>query len=202
MTGLTFGPLPDDTLVLCIDMQRLFMEPGDWFCPEALTILPNVEALVRARPAQTLFTRFISADRAETASGAWQRYYTRWASVTVDRIGTAPFNLHETLRPHALPHNVFDKTTHDAFDAQPFADRVGIDGPASLVFCGVETDVCILASVLSAIDLGHRVVLVRDAMASSVPASHDAALTLMQSRFDQQVETVDTAELLSAWGAP
>lgn len=199
--GLTFGPLPPDALLLCIDMQRLFMEPGDWFCPDALTILPRVEALVRARPARTLYTRFISAARAEAATGTWRRYYRRWASVTVDRIGTAPFALHDALLPHAVPQNVFDKATHDAFDAPDFAARVGRDGPACVVLCGVETDVCVLATALSAIDLGHRVVLVRDALASSVPASHDAALKLMQSRFDQQVETVDAAEILAAWGA-
>ncbi len=200
MTGLTFGPLPAETLLVCIDMQRLFMEPGDWFCPDALTILPTVERLVRARPADTLYSRFISAHRSETAPGAWQRYYRRWDSVTVDRIGTAPFALHERLLPHAKPENVFDKTTHDAFDAPDFAARVGAGGPACTAFCGVETDVCVLASALSAIDLGHRVILIRDALASSVPASHDAALTLLQSRFDQQVETVDADGFLAAWG--
>lgn len=44
----------------------------------------------------------------------------------------------------------------------------------TLVVTGGETDVCVLATVLGAIDIGYRVVLVIDALCSSSDATHDA----------------------------
>ncbi len=199
MTGLRFGAVPDDALVVCVDMQRVFMEPGDWYCAGSNEILPVVKTLVAARPSQALFSRFIAAQTPDDAVGSWQRYYRRWHGVTIEKLGRAPFDLHPELAELADPANVFDKTTYDAFDAPAFAARVAARGPATLLVCGVETDVCVLATVLSAVDLGHRVILIEDALASCDAPSHDASLSLLASRFDQQVELARSAEIMQSW---
>ncbi|TGS79233.1 cysteine hydrolase, partial [Mesorhizobium sp. M2D.F.Ca.ET.178.01.1.1] len=69
----------------------------------------------------------------------------------------------------------------------------------TLVITGGETDVCVLATVLGAIDFGFRVVLVTDALCSSSDATHDALLTVYHQRFAQQVETVEMETILSSW---
>ena len=69
----------------------------------------------------------------------------------------------------------------------------------TLVITGGETDVCVLATVLGAIDFGYRVVLVTDALCSSSDATHDALLTVYHQRFAQQVETVEMETVLSNW---
>jgi hypothetical protein len=38
---------------------------------------------------------------------------------------------------------------------------------------GSETDICVLATALSAVDLGYRVVIVRDALCSSSDEGHE-----------------------------
>jgi hypothetical protein len=48
----------------------------------------------------------------------------------------------------------------------------------TLIVSGGETDVCVLSTVLSAIDLGLRIVLVEGALCSSFDESHDAILGL------------------------
>ena len=68
-----------------------------------------------------------------------------------------------------------------------------------MVISGGETDVCVLATVLGAIDRGYRVVIVADALCSSSDAIHDAALNLYTRRYGQQVETVTTEALLRGW---
>jgi nicotinamidase-related amidase len=72
-------------------------------------------------------------------------------------------------------------------------------GVDTLVITGGETDVCVLATVLGAIDRGFRVALVTDAVCSSQDETHDALMELYRSRFSEQVEPVTVNEVLKAW---
>jgi nicotinamidase-related amidase len=59
--------------------------------------------------------------------------------------------------------------------------------------------VCVLATVLNAVDLGHRVTVVRDAVCSSSGEGHDMVLRLYHTRFSEQIETADATTILSRW---
>lgn len=191
-------PLGQDTIFVCIDMQRLFLEPGEWFCQSGLDILPTVVKLAEHASDQCVFTRFITARTATEAQGQWQRYYRRWHSVTRAVIGEAAMHLHDQLQPFASPERTFDKTGHDAFSAMIFADWIEAKKPAALVLFGIETDVCVLATAMTAVDLGYRVVIASDATASSDQRSHEACMKLVYPRFDQQIELVDSAQIIAA----
>jgi nicotinamidase-related amidase len=69
----------------------------------------------------------------------------------------------------------------------------------TLIITGSETDVCVLATVLSAVDLGFRVVLVRDAVWSSSDEGHDALLEVCHRRYSEQIETTDAETVLRLW---
>ena len=64
---------------------------------------------------------------------------------------------------------------------------------------GGETDVCVLATVMSAIDLGYRIVLATDALCSVSDRTHDALMTLYGERFSQQLAMATTVGILEAW---
>ena len=66
----------------------------------------------------------------------------------------------------------------------------------SLIITGGESDVCVLATVLGAIDRGFRLVVVTDAICSSADETHDALMRLYRSRFSEQIEAVSTQEVL------
>ena len=63
---------------------------------------------------------------------------------------------------------------------------------------GSETDVCVLATVIGAVDHGYRVILVCDAVCSSSDEGHDALLKLYRDRYSLQIETSDAATILSS----
>lgn len=66
----------------------------------------------------------------------------------------------------------------------------------ALAISGGETDVCVLATVLGAIDLGYRTVLLEDAICGSADETHDASLTVLGERFSVQLDLVPTADFL------
>jgi len=198
--GLRFGPLTERTAHLCVDMQTMFAERTDWHLPWMKRVLPIVERLARARADRTIFTRFVPPDNAAEAEGTWGRYYRRWAQMTGERIDPTLVELVPSLAELVPPATVLDKQRYSPF-AEPalhaLLRRRRID---SLVITGAETDVCVLAAVLGAVDLGYRVVIASDALCSVSDATHDALLRLYTERFGQQIEVARTDDILEHWG--
>ena len=196
---LPYGPLHANTLHLCIDMQRVFAEDTPWKTPWLPRVLPVVLRIARARAEQTVFTRFVPPHKPEQAQGAWRRYYQRWAELTLDRAGRALFELVPELEAMCPPAQAFDKHTYSPWGTPDFDRALAERNPPALVITGAETDVCVLAAVLGAVDRGYRVVVPTDGICSSSDTTHDALLTLYRQRFAQQIETATSAEILAAW---
>lgn len=193
--------LPATTLHIVIDMQRLFAEATAWHTPDLTRILPQVLKLTEARPERTLFARFVVPKNPEAARGRWQAYYRRWASVTGERIDPALLDVVAPLADLATADRVFDKSTYSIFDTPAFVERLERGAADTLVFSGVETDVCVLASIFDAVDRGYRVIVPADAVASSSPAAHQAALEVLMPRLAEQIEIWDTQAVVEGWAS-
>lgn len=59
-----------------------------------------------------------------------------------------------------------------------------------------ETDACVLATTLGAIDLAYRVIVLNDAVCSRADDTHDASLELPHDRFSVQFEPMGTEDFL------
>jgi hypothetical protein len=75
---------------------------------------------------------------------------------------------------------------------QPLQNLLAERHCSTLIVSGAETDVCVLATVINAVDLGYRVVIASDAICSSSDECHDALMTLYHKRFSQQIEIAST----------
>lgn len=197
--GLQYGRLPDSAVHLCIDMQNLFSEGTPWHTPWMKRVLPKVESLARHRPERTVFSRFMPPQRPEDRQGTWRRYYERWGELTRERIDPQLLELVPSLAALAPPATVLDKPAYSPFHQTPLAEQLQRGGVDTLIVSGSETDVCVLAAVLDAVDLGLRVIVARDALCSSTDQTHDALMTLYHIRYGQQVEVADTAEIIGNW---
>ena len=181
-------------------MQQIFLNPGPWYAEAGLAVLPKIEQLVHARNLPTVFTRFITPSTATEAIGRWQTYYEFWHQVTKEEAGEEWLALHPTLQKFAKSENTFDKTTYDAFASGLFRSSIEKANPSALIFSGIETDVCVLGTVLTAVDLGHRTIIAKDAVTSSDIDSHNACFEFLFPRYSQQIEIATVAEILSARG--
>lgn len=196
---LPFGPLTERTAHLCVDMQRMFCEETPWHTPWMARILPVVERVARRQATRTIFTRFIPPGTAEDMPGTWRRYYARWNEFTRAEIDPRLIDLVAPLQRLTPPAAVVDKRRYSAFAAPALPPLLTARGIDSLVITGAETDVCVLATVMSAVDLGFRVVLATDALCGSSDRTHDALLTLYRERFGEQIETADAETILACW---
>jgi nicotinamidase-related amidase len=196
--GLRFGPI-EKAVHICVDMQRLFAEDTEWASPAVNEIAPAVARVCERSPAHTIFTRFLTPDRVEDAKGQWQVYYRRWNCVLASRLDPDIFGLLPVLRRFTPPARVIDKHSYSGFENAALQKALDQFGAKTVVLTGVETEVCLLATALTAIDRGYRTILVSDAIASAVPSSHRACLESIFTRYDEQVELVDGAAVLAAW---
>jgi nicotinamidase-related amidase len=184
---------------LCVDMQNLFAADGPWPTPWMEKVLPTIVRLAEHAPERTVFTRFIPPTSPEEAHGVWRAYFTKWETVTRARLDPRFIQLVPPLQKFIPPADVFDKPVYSAFFGSALHLRLRERKVDTLIVTGSETDVCVLSTVLGAVDYGYRIIVVKDGLCSSSDQSHDALLMLYAQRFDLQIELVEAEEILDAW---
>ena len=96
-----------------------------------------------------------------------------------------------------------EKVSFGCFGAPGFADALAQTGRRQLVVTGIETHVCVMQTVLSALGAGYEVFVPRDAVASRVKSDYKAGLARMQSHGAELVTTeMVLFEILRAAGTP
>ncbi|WP_244548492.1 cysteine hydrolase family protein [Bosea vaviloviae] len=177
----------------------LFSDDGPWPTPWMSRVLPNCAALVERDPSRTIFTRFIPPNTAADGHGAWRGYYEEWANATRARLDNRLLDLMPALARFAPPALVLDKPVYSAFAGRRLGHILAQRSADTLVVSGAETDVCVLSTVLGAIDLGYFVVVVRDAVCSSSNEGHDALIAMFESRLSHQLAITDVETVLGSW---
>ena len=184
---------------LCIDMQSIFAPGGLWATPWMERVLPTIVSVVSRRPERTIFTRFITPQDPEDRPGQWQSYFRRWHQATRRHLPSSALELVPALSRFVPPAAVIDKPAYSAFSNPGLASLLVEKNVGTVVISGAETDVCVLSTVLSAVDLGFRIVIVEDALCSSSDVGHDALMTMYRTRFHGQVDLVTAEELAEFW---
>ncbi len=192
-----FAPIPDDAIHLVVDMQELFRSHPDWGTAALTAIVPPIQRLLKAKPANAYFSRFIPPQHMDHATGAWRRYYQRWDRVTLESMDPNLVNVIEELRP--WERGIVDKTGYSALGNPEFRRTVSEPSHRCLILSGVETDVCVLSTAMEAMDLGLRVIFALDAVTSSSAKCHELALQIVHERFDEQIELATVDDILNSW---
>ena len=188
-----------DAVHLCIDMQNIFAPGGLWATPWMERVLPTIVEIVSRHQPRTIFTRFITPQSPEDRPGQWQNYFRRWHQATRNHLPPSALELVPELARYVPPLRIVDKPAYSAFSNPALASLLVERGIGTVVISGAETDVCVLSTVLSAVDLGFRVVIVEDALCSSSDVGHAALMTMYRTRFHGQVDLVTSAELAEYW---
>ncbi|HEY3792531.1 MAG TPA: isochorismatase family cysteine hydrolase [Bradyrhizobium sp.] len=184
---------------LCVDMQNIFAKGGIWETPWMERVLPAIEAIVARRPERTVFSRFITPQHPEDRRGRWRHYFERWRQATRQSLRGSELELVPALARFVPPAIIIDKPGYSAFVQSRLYDLLAGKGVDTVVVTGAETDVCVLATTLSAVDLGLRVVIIEDALCSSSDEGHDALMTMYRTRLHEQIDVIKAEELFDLW---
>ena len=193
-------PLGPGAVHLCVDMQRLFLPGTEWGLDWMPRVLPRVVALCEPAPEALRLHPL--------RPGAPPGRGPRHLGALLDAVGlddggggrAGNGRPRAGARPlRAPPAEVADKPVYSPWLGSDLHARLQRRGCAALVVTGGETDMCVLAAVLGAADLGYRTILVSDAVCSASDAAHDAMLGLFSDRYGQHVEIGLAEEVLELW---
>jgi nicotinamidase-related amidase len=119
--------------------------------------------------------------------------------MTIDQLGPEMIALVPELARSVPPARTYDKHVYSPWTGRDLHEQLRSAGIDTVIITVGETDVCVPATMLGAIDWGFRVILVTDALCSSADETHDAMMNVYMNRFGEQVETVTTETLLESW---
>ena len=184
---------------LCVDMQNIFAKGGLWQAPWMEHVLPTIEMIAARYREQTFFSRFIPPLRPEDRPGRWRHYFRRWTCATRQNLRGEELDLLPEIARYVPPAVIIDKPFYSAFRLSGLYAALNERSVETVVVTGCETDVCVLATALGAVDLGFRVIIVEDALCSSSDEGHDALMTMYRTRLREQIDVVKATELFELW---
>ena len=176
----------DKTALVVIDVQNGFVTDN------SRPVVPVIADLVdrwMAAGKPVIFTRYLNHPESP--------FHTimQWTKLT----HSPEIDLVDELQDPASRSIVVDKTIYTLFTDEGRA-LVKDKGWTDLVFCGIDTESCVLKSAVDAFEAGIRPWILTDASAShSDQAGHDAGL-LVGRRFIGSAQLITVADLLGRTG--
>ncbi len=200
------GRLNARAAVVVVDMQNDFCAPGGYITtaigkdvsPLAKVIEPIEQVLAAARnrgiPVLWLIARYEDDLLPPSMIAQKRRIGIKAICCAKDTWGADFFGVRPT---DGEP--VIEKHTYSGFSNPDFGRQLRALGIETLVFCGVQTNVCVESTLREAHSDGFDVVVVSDAVGSHTPPLHEATLTNVRFLFG---DVITADELRTHWKAP
>lgn len=196
---------PSRTALVVVDMQTVFMTPGEVFAnPNALDIVDPVNRLaaaVRNAGGTVIWTRQTVSHDSLLAMPDWQYDlsipHVRRA-VEMMLAGTPSHALHPDMDVRA-GDIVIDKYRYGAFMCPAGALKAELEacGIEMLLIAGTLTNVCCESTARDGNMLGYKVIMLSDATAAVTDTEHNAALLNLRLNFADVMDVEQVVGLLA-----
>ena len=205
------SPEPGRTALVVVDMQRGFLDPGERMeVPQAREIVPTIRgllALFRAKRLPVVFTEFVYSESLPVLIGELHPEHKRGVPGTSHDVGVpASSCLEGTASVETVPdlaprpdEVVVRKRGYDGFVGTPLDGALRARDVTSLVVTGTMTDICVLATVISALHREYRVTVVEDGVATLWPEIQHATLDIIGRAYGRVVTAKVVAAEISRW---
>ncbi|MDX3905904.1 MAG: isochorismatase family cysteine hydrolase [Pigmentiphaga sp.] len=199
--------LPSDCALLVIDMQNDFCAPGGYVdrvmgkdVTAAAGIVPALQEMVATARAAGVPVVWVCADYSHALAPDSMRVKLKARGIQTECCKPGTWGAEAFgVAPQPGEPVVF-KHTYSGFIGTELASVLVRLGRRTLVFGGVQTQICVESTVRDAHSLGYFCVVPRDAVASHTQALHEGSLTNIQFLFG---DVCAVSDVRAAWsGAP
>lgn len=192
---------PSNAVLVVIDVQNDFCSPDGVAAKSgrdvtaAIEMVPRLGELIsgaRSAGVPVVLVRTTHSD--ETTTDSWRFRTGQRESVPNCVPGSWGAEFYGIL-PDESDH-VVTKHRYSAFSSQEFVDLLSRLGRASLLFCGVATNICVETSLRDATCEDYFSTLVEDCSGAYSKELHDATVENVRNSFGL---VVTAGELINAW---
>lgn len=204
---------PATTALIIIDMQRDFLEPGGFgetlgndVSLLAKAVPPTESLLAAARAAGLLIVHTREGHKPDLSDVPPAKLERGEPKARIGDLGPMGRILirgepgHDII-PALAPRDgepVIDKPGKGAFYATELSDVLEARDIATLLVCGVTTEVCVHTTVREGNDRGYRCIVVSDACGSYIPEFHTTGLAMIKAQGGIFGWVSDSASVIAA----
>lgn len=194
---------PEHCAVLVIDMQNDFCAPGGYVervikkdpapCSRVAGPINQLVVLARECKVPVLWLR-ARYEHGEIPEPMHARLVEQAIADTCCAPGTWGYDWHE-VRP-AAGEQVADKRSYDGFLDTQLEAVLHERGVRTIVFAGVQTNICVESTLRRAHSLGFYCVVPQDCVASHTPPAHETTLNTVRFLFG---DVCSLADVTAQW---
>lgn len=176
-------------LILVTDMQKVYLKGEKWACKNINSAAGNIIRILNKCDCEVIFTAFAAP---KNPIGQWKKYNS-----VNDDVNSCPekSEIIEKFKRYTEKYPLLLKDKYSSLSNSKVreAAKKTINNGGRVVLTGVVSECCVLSTAMAAIDIGCKVIYLRDAVAGSNRKSEKAAELIMQG-----MEPVH-AEIMTAW---
>ena len=160
-------------LLLIIDMQNVYLPGQPWACEGIEGAITNIRKAIAQFPQdQILFTWYIPS---QDPKGVWKDYNTVNAEINAD-----PWlnDYIKELKPYLNGKNLYPKSVYSCCGDEKI--RSIITQYERVFVAGVVAECCVLSTVFDLIDMGKKVVYLKQGIAGECVKKANAVLEVLE----------------------
>src|SRR5215831_7138384 len=194
--------------LIVVDMQNGFVAKGGSYdklgmnTPSYREIIPKVKDLINFCKSLGIPVFYTEAVRESSGIDLLTKIHTLLPKSRVERLripicvrGIWDAQTIDEIKPEK-DDNVIIKRRNSAFQDTELRVWLQIVGINVLVFCGVDTAICVETSIRDAFNLGYDIVLISDATASGIKKHYETTLDLVRDYTDCIDRMVDNLKMI------
>lgn len=163
-----------EDLILVTDMQKAYLKGQKWECPNINSVIEKIVQLLSECNCNVMFTAFTAP---QNPTGQWIDY-----NYVNQDINSCPYKneIIDRLKCYIKKYPLVFKDKYSSLSNKSVTQAVYdiIKNGGRVVITGVVSECCVLSTAMAAIDLGGKVIYIKDAVAGS-SKKHEKAVELI-----------------------
>ena len=172
-------------LLIIVDMQNVYLPGEEWACPSVPEAIKNIKNLLdREIIRKVVFTKFV---KPQNPVGTWDDYNNEYKQVNDN-----PYlnEMMKAFRPYLDKWPGYEKSIYSSMRIPEIL--AAAKKAEHVLLAGVVAECCVVATMIDAIDEGHKVIYLTDCVAGQTPETEETVKKLAECFSPMHVNVMDS----------